>query len=412
MICYHIAQRELQAGTVKSALALRGQSAHIAAIMSSRAASPTALPTAGGAARPRALAWWLFGVAFMVVAIVVVGGVTRLTESGLSITQWKPVTGVIPPLTHAQWEADFARYKQIGQYIDIARPDGMTLSGYQFIYWWEWSHRLLARLIGMAFALPLAWFWVRREIPAGYKPRLLALLALGGLQGAFGWLMVRSGLNTQMTAVSHFWLSIHLLTGLFTMAGLIWTGRDLLVLSRNPDARPARMTLLGGIVSVTLFIQLVLGAWMAGLHAGLASDTWPLMNGRFFPEIDWNHGVLFDMTSDRFLVHWEHRWWAWVVVVAMLVLARRLKTINPRAAIILLVVLGTQVALGIATVMDHVPLALASAHQFVGALLVAATAWSVHSLGQHRANEPAVHGSGKTRPAAALQDSPAAPQNT
>jgi len=204
-------------------------------------AQQQARPTAGRYG-PRSLARWLFVVAALVVLIVAVGGVTRLTESGLSITEWKPITGTIPPLTEAQWEAEFAAYRQIPEYIEVTGPAGMTLADYKFIYFWEWLHRLLGRLIGIVFAVPLAWFWARRAIPAGYKPRLLALLALGGLQGVFGWYMVRSGLSGANTDVSHFWLSIHLLTALFTLAGLIWTALDLLALERDPASRPARLT--------------------------------------------------------------------------------------------------------------------------------------------------------------------------
>ena len=146
-------------------------------------------------ARPLLLARWLFVIAVLVVAIVAVGGITRLTESGLSITEWKPVTGTLPPLSEAQWEAEFAAYKQIPQYIQVNGPAGMTMADYKFIYFWEWVHRLLARLIGMAFALPLAWFWIKRQIPDGYKVQLVTLLALGGLQGVVGWWMVSSGLR-------------------------------------------------------------------------------------------------------------------------------------------------------------------------------------------------------------------------
>jgi cytochrome c oxidase assembly protein subunit 15 len=176
------------------------------------AMATTAEPLAESARpeRPLAIARWLFAVAALVVAMVAVGGITRLTESGLSITEWKPVTGALPPLTEAQWQEAFAGYRQIGEYRQVNGPAGMTLADYKFIYFWEWTHRLLGRLIGLAFALPLAWFWLKRAIPAGYKLKLVGLLALGGLQGLFGWLMVRSGLNARVTDVSHFWLSLHL----------------------------------------------------------------------------------------------------------------------------------------------------------------------------------------------------------
>ena len=339
------------------------------------------IPLVGGG-RPLALARWLLVVATMVFAMVVIGGITRLTESGLSITEWKPVTGAIPPLSQAQWQAEFAAYQQIGEYQQVAGPAGMTLGDYQFIYFWEWSHRLLGRLIGLAFALPLLVFWMRGMIPAGYKPRLLALLALGGLQGAFGWLMVRSGLNTEMTDVSHFWLSIHLLTALFTLAGLIWTARDLRALPHGIG--PARMTSLGLLVAVMLFVQLLLGAWVAGLNAGLASDTWPLMQGRLVPEADWSRGALWAFTSDPYWLHFLHRWWAFAVLAVLVVLARRLRPLDRRASIAIHSAVGVQILFGIATVMTGVDLWIAVAHQAVGALLVASVAWGIHAVGQRR----------------------------
>ena len=353
--------------------------------MASDAASPIPADSSPRArtVRPLALARWLLAVATLVVLIVVVGGITRLTESGLSITEWKPVTGAIPPLSEAQWQAEFEAYKRIPEYIRVNGPAGMTLADYKFIYFWEWFHRLLGRVIGLAFALPLAWFWWKRAIPAGYKWRLLALLALGGLQGAFGWFMVRSGLSGEMTDVSHFWLSIHLLTALFTLAALVWTALDLMALHRDPAARPARLTGLAWIASAVLFLQLLLGAWVAGLNAGLASDTWPLMQGKLVPDYDASRGFLWAAVHDPFLIHLLHRWWAWAAVAALIVLARKAKAAGSRpASIAIHSALGTQILLGIATVMTGVALWLAVAHQLVGALLVAATAWGAHVNGR------------------------------
>ncbi len=332
--------------------------------------------------RPAALARWLFGVALLVLAMVIVGGITRLTESGLSITEWKPVTGALPPLSDAQWQEEFARYRASPEYRYESGPAGMTLADFRFIYFWEWFHRLLGRVIGLAFALPLAWYWLRGAIPAGYKWRLLALFALGGLQGAFGWFMVRSGLSGTMTDVSHFWLSIHLLTALFTLGGLLWTALDLRQLARDPAARSARLTGLATLVAVVLFVQLLLGAWVAGLNAGLVSDTWPLMQGRFVPEFDAARGVLWGAAHDPFLVHFLHRWWAWIAVAALIVLARRAKRTDRRASISIHIAFGTQILLGIATVWTGVELWVAVAHQAVGALLVAATAWGMHVAGR------------------------------
>lgn len=332
--------------------------------------------------RPRAIARWLLAVAALVVLMVVVGGITRLTESGLSITEWKPVTGAIPPLSEEQWLAQFRAYQQIGEYRQINGPAGMTLADYKFIYFWEWFHRLLGRVIGLAFAVPLAWFWIRRAIPAGYAWRLVALLALGALQGAFGWFMVRSGINQTATDVSHFWLSIHLLTALVTLAGLVWTALDLLALKRDGDARPARVAGFGWIVGGVLFLQLLLGAWVAGLDAGHASDTWPLMQGRLVPQYDASRGFAWAALHDPFLIHFLHRWWAWVVVAVLIVLARQVRGIERRASIAVHSAFGTQIVLGIATVVAGMPLWLAALHQFVGALLVAATAWALHVRGR------------------------------
>ncbi|MXP47854.1 heme A synthase [Altererythrobacter luteolus] len=343
----------------------------------------TSPETAGPAhGNPAALARWLLAVAAVIVVMVIVGGITRLTESGLSITEWKPVTGAIPPLNEAQWQAEFDAYKQIGEYQQVSGPAGMTLADYKFIYFWEWFHRLLGRFIGLIYALPLAWYWVRGAIPAGYKPRLLALLALGALQGTFGWYMVRSGLSAEMTDVSHFWLSIHLLTALFTLAGLIWTALDLRRLAQIPGARPARFTGLALIVSLILFIQLLLGAWVAGLNAGLASDSWPLMQGRIIPEFDQSKGLFWAATHDPYLLHFLHRWWAWIAVAALIVLARRVRAFDRRASIAIHSAFGTQIILGIATVWTGVALWVAVAHQGVGALLVAATAWGAHLIGR------------------------------
>lgn len=334
-------------------------------------------------AHPRPLIRWLLMVAALVTLMVAVGGITRLTESGLSITEWKPVAGALPPLTHAQWVAEFEAYKRIPEYTEINGPAGMTLADYKFIYFWEWFHRLLGRVIGLAFALPLAWFWVKGQIPAGYKPRLLALLALGGLQGAFGWFMVRSGLSGQMTDVSHFWLSIHLMTALFTLAGLVWTALDLHVLERDSSSRPARLTPVTLGIALVLFLQLLLGAWVAGLNAGLVSDTWPLMQGRFMPEVDWGKEFWWNATHDPFLIHFLHRWWAWVAVGTLVILARMARRRRVRrASVAIHSAFGIQILLGIATVLTGVSLWLAVLHQLVGALLVWATAWGIHVAGR------------------------------
>src|SRR5690348_2828190 len=200
--------------------------------------------------RPRALSNLLLFVALMVFAMVVIGGITRLTESGLSITQWDVVSGVVPPLSHADWAQEFALYKQTPQYQQVAGPAGMTLAGFKFIFFWEWVHRFLGRVIGLVFFVGVGWFAVRREIPKGYGWRLASLFVLGGLQGAVGWFMVVSGLEGG-TEVSPYRLSAHLLFALFLMSALIWTALDL----RDKASRPARFTGWGAIALATLFVQ-------------------------------------------------------------------------------------------------------------------------------------------------------------
>jgi len=332
---------------------------------------------------------WLLFVAAMIVLIVAVGGITRLTESGLSITEWKPVTGAIPPLTHAQWQAEFDNYRKIPQYLDVNGPAGMTLSDYKFIYFWEWTHRLLARLIGLAFALPLAFFWLRGTIPLGYKPRLLALLALGGLQGAVGWWMVSSGLHPgSEDRVSHFRLAAHLLTALFTLGGIVWTALDLKALGRGQPR--ARLTGLGKLALAMLAFQLFMGAMVAGLRAGYVAgagwfswDAWPLMQGRFFPDgVEWGKGLFHALFSDPYLTHFIHRWWAWAVVAVLVVMGRALRPRHRMVSVAVHIAFGTQVLLGISTVWSGVTLWIAVAHQLCAALLVAATTWGAHALGR------------------------------
>jgi cytochrome c oxidase assembly protein subunit 15 len=333
--------------------------------------------------RPLAISRFLLLVAGLVFAMVVVGGITRLTESGLSITQWNLVSGAVPPLTQSQWQHEFELYRQTPQYLQVAGPAGMTLSGFKFIFFWEWVHRLLGRLLGLVFFAGTAWFAIRREIPKGYGWRLAALFVLGGLQGAVGWFMVMSGLEGR-TEVSPYRLSAHLLFALFLFAALIWTALDL----RDKDARPARLTGWGALALSTLTIQLMLGAWVAGFRAGYVSNTWPDMNGHFLPEgIDWSHGAAFAVTHDPYLLHFMHRWWAWVVVAVLVLFARQVRRMPAarRASIAIHTAFGTQIILGILTVLSGIAIWLAVLHQATGALLLAATVWGAHGLGSRSA---------------------------
>ncbi len=343
--------------------------------MDSAVSSPTVTRSAA-----RGLSNLLFVVAAMVFAMVVVGGITRLTESGLSITEWKPISGAVPPLTQADWQHAFDLYQQTPQYREVAGPAGMTLAGFKFIFFWEWVHRFLGRIMGTVFFLGMAWFASKRAIPKGFTWRLVALFALGGLQGTIGWFMVLSGLEGARTEVSPYRLSAHLLMALFLMAALIWTALDL-----RDDRRPARLTGWGAFAVIALFVQLMLGAWVAGFRAGYVSNSWPDMNGRFVPGgIDWSHGPLFAMTHDPFLLHFMHRWWAWVVVAVLVLFARRVRRVEGArpASIAIHSAFGTQIVLGILTVLSGIAIWLAVLHQATGALLVAATVWGAHELGR------------------------------
>jgi cytochrome c oxidase assembly protein subunit 15 len=347
------------------------------------AITSSAPPRAEAGTRPRALSNLLLAVAAMVFAMVVVGGITRLTESGLSITEWKPISGALPPLNRTDWERAFELYRQTPQYREVAGPAGMTLSGFKFIFFWEWVHRLLGRIIGVVFFVGVAWFAVKRAIPRGYAWRLAALFILGGAQGAVGWFMVMSGLEGR-TEVSPYRLAAHLLFALFLMAALIWTALDLRQLAKDPRAHPARLTAWGALAVGVLFIQLMLGAWVAGFRAGYVSNSWPDMNGHFVPEgIDWSRGAAFAMTHDPFLLHFMHRWWAWVVVAVLVLFARKVRKAEGgrRASIAIHSAFGTQIILGILTVLSGIAIWLAVVHQATGALLVAATVWGAHELG-------------------------------
>jgi cytochrome c oxidase assembly protein subunit 15 len=338
------------------------------------------LATAEPRARPLAISSFLLVVAGLVFAMVVVGGITRLTESGLSITQWNLVSGALPPLSHAQRQHEFDLFRQTPQFIQVAGPAGMTLAGFKFIFFWEWVHRLLGRILGLVFFLGVAWFALRRQIPRGYGWRLGALFVLGGLQGAVGWFMVMSGLEGR-TEVSPYRLSAHLLFALFLFSALIWTALDL----RSRGARPARLTGWGTTAILVVGVQLLLGAWVAGFRAGYVSNTWPDMNGHFLPEgIDWSHGVGFAITHDPYLLHFMHRWWAWVVVAVLIAFARKLRQIARPASIAIHTAFGIQIPLGILTVLSGIAIWLAVLHQGVGALVLAATVWGAHDLGARR----------------------------
>ena len=335
---------------------------------------------------PRAIRRWLYIVAGLIVAMVIVGGITRLTESGLSITRWQPIRGTLPPLSEAAWQAEFDRYKQIPEYA--AFNQGMTLSGFKAIFFWEYLHRLLGRVIGLAFAVPLAWFAIRRRIPHGFGWRLTALLALGGLQGTIGWWMVASGL-VDRTDVSHLRLAAHLLTALFILAGIVWTARDLALVERWPTARGARLTPVAITALGLLTLQLLYGALTAGLDAGYAFSSWPLMGDAWFPAGTPMATPLPSNAIDNpVVVQFIHRWLAFVAAAGLMWLAHRAAKAGARGpAAWVAALLIAQIALGIATLLTGVRIEVAVAHQANAALLLIASVVAAHAVGSRKVSK-------------------------
>ena len=311
-----------------------------------------------------AVRWWLYAVLAVLFSLVIVGGATRMTESGLSITEWNPIHGAIPPLNDAEWQEEFQKYQQIPQYTEMNK--GMTLDAFKSIFWMEWAHRLLARGVGFIFALPLLYFAVTRRIERGLAPKLVGILLLGGLQGAVGWWMVASGLVNRVD-VSQYRLATHL-----TLAAFIFTATMVVARGLAPHSQPAadRSTQrLAGILVILVLIQLYLGGLVAGLHAGLSYNTWPLMDGKVIPgdlfilEPAWRN--LFENPKT---VQFIHRVGAYVVFVVALwqmiaTFRRQPGTTHARRAVILFLLVALQASLGIGTLVMHVPMDMALTHQ-------------------------------------------------
>jgi len=334
--------------------------------------------------RPRALANWLAVVATMIFLMVVIGGITRLTESGLSMVRWEPISGAIPPLDEADWQREFDHYRATPQYQ--VNNSGMTLADFKTIFFWEYLHRLLGRLIGLAFALPLLWFWWRRAIPRGYGWKLGGMLGLGALQGAIGWWMVVSGL-VDVPEVSHVRLAVHLLLALLIFAAIVWVALDLRVLHRDPEARPARMPLLGIWALCILFLQFLFGAYVAGLEAGYAFNSWPKMGEEWFPaDTPWLEPALRNFADNPVVVQFVHRWLAFLVAAVTLWLAWRTWRSGWRLeAGTLAATVTAQILLGILTLLSGVQIDIAVAHQGMAVLLLGAMVTAGHRLGERTA---------------------------
>ena len=331
-----------------------------------------------GSGRPladpmRDVRWWLYGVAALVFALIVVGGATRLTDSGLSITEWRPIMGIIPPFTEAEWQEALAKYRMIPEYKLVNR--GMSLDAFKVIFWWEWAHRFLARMVGFAFALPFVYFLARRRLTAGLSWKLAGLFALGGLQGAIGWYMVSSGLVDRID-VSHYRLALHLTVAFLILALLLWTAWGLLPSANARPTRPAepRHRRLAGLLVALILLQVVLGAFVAGFKAGLTHNTWPLMDGQFIPAGLWVMSPWYlNPFENATAIQFNHRMVAYLIVACAIWQAVSLVRADdgrlaPSAMALAAGVLA-QAALGVWTLLAHVPLGLGLAHQGLAAIV-------------------------------------------
>jgi cytochrome c oxidase assembly protein subunit 15 len=328
----------------------------------------------------RAIRLWLYAVAAMVLAMVLVGGATRLTESGLSITEWQPVMGVVPPLNTTQWQAEFDKYQAIPQYNALNR--GMSLDAFKTIYWWEWTHRLIGRTIGAVFLLPLLWFLWRGWIGAGLRARLWLIFGLGALQGAVGWWMVASGL-VHRVEVSQYRLATHLVLACIIYIAILWTAQRLDDQESAPAPGAIRATAVGLLVMV--LGQIYLGALVAGLRAGYVYNTWPLIDGALVPDAS---RLFFDVPlwrnffENTLTVQFDHRMLAytiWVVAFIHAVNAARTVKTGPVVvgAAVLFAAVTLQAALGIFTLLMVVPISLALMHQAMA--MVALTVATIHA---------------------------------
>lgn len=341
---------------------------------------------AAGNRNRRAVAIWLYSVACMVMVMIVLGGVTRLTGSGLSIMEWAPVSGILPPLNQADWERLYRLYQQIPQYALVNQ--GFGLGGFKQIFWLEWVHRLWGRLIGFAFLAPLIWFWARGRIESRLRPRLVLLFILGGLQGAVGWFMVASGFEADSTAVSPARLVTHLALALVLYVALVWTG--LTVLQPTPP-RPAASRLLHSMAwlcCASVALTMLAGGFVAGTHAGLDYNTFPLMDGHIVPATYATmEPFLRNLTENIAAVQFDHRLLATLTIfVGAITLVMGFTSRPPLASRIALAAFGgvavLQYALGVATLLMVVPVALAAMHQAVATLLLTAAIILLHTSRQ------------------------------
>jgi cytochrome c oxidase assembly protein subunit 15 len=340
--------------------------------------------------RRRAIRLWLWSVAALIFVMVVVGGATRLTQSGLSIVEWNPVIGVVPPLNQDGWQAEFAKYQAIPQYQQINR--GMSLADFKVIYWWEWAHRMLGRVIGAAFLLPLLWFLWKGWMEVGFLGRLWLIFGVGALQGFVGWWMVASGLADRVE-VSQYRLAVHLTLACALFAAVLWTAQRRL--PANPssfagEGAPIRIRATAAGLIALVLCQIYLGALVAGLHAGLIYNTWPLIDGGlvprasqlFFREPWWRN--FFENPLTVQFIHRTVAYVLWIAVVAHAIdVAHTAKGVLP-SALALTAAITLQAALGIVTLLYQAPIGLALLHQAVAVAVLATVVVHAERLAQRR----------------------------
>jgi len=352
--------------------------------LDARSLPPPPADTAETAARnARAVARWLLLIAALVWIMVAIGGATRLTGSGLSIMEWAPIAGFLPPLSEAEWQRLYDLYRTIPQYQLVNQGFGME--GFKQIFWLEWLHRFWGRLIGLAYVAGLVWFWMRGDIPAGLKPRLLLLLALGGLQGAIGWFMVASGFEADRTAVSPYRLVLHLGMAFVLYAMLVWTALSLLRPAPGEPSPPAIRRWTHAATGLAI-LAMIAGGFVAGIRAGFSYNTFPLMDGRLVPEGYWDFSPAWqNLTANIAAVQFNHRLLATLALLAAAWAAwlawRALPRGRLRGAVIgLAIAVALQYALGVATLLAVVPVWLGTLHQAVAVLVLTAALLAMHAL--------------------------------
>lgn len=330
-----------------------------------------------------AVRMWLFGLCVLIFAMIIVGGATRLTDSGLSITEWKPILGIIPPLGEGAWQEAFTKYRQIPEYQLVNK--GMSLAEFKTIYWWEWGHRFLGRIIGFAFLLPFLFFWLTGRISKQLWPKLIVMFALGGLQGGLGWYMVMSGL-VERVDVSQYRLAAHLCAAVLIFGYIFWVAMRLRPNPVQDTGSSAYIKASAGVLVISLFLQIALGAFVAGLDAGQGYNTWPLMDGSFIPNGlgAMSPGYL-NLFENALTVQFDHRMLAYLIAawaLAHIIFTNRNVGTGPITvgAGLLFISVVLQVVLGIVTLLAMVPIELGLAHQAMAILVFSVALWHLSQL--------------------------------